>query len=255
MFDSIKHSGAEVEGFNPYKKVDSTFTIIKGLGNIHVSGPYGIGESRVPEINFGSYSDMLVREPSNSFLVLKCKRYEDLFYIFFQVDEENDVFRKVGQNPSVADFHLAKVKKYTKYLGKDKQREFTKAIGLYANGVGIGSFIYLRRLFESLILEAGEKLIANGVISKEEFYPRHMDEKIELAKSALPVFLVENKSIYGILSKGVHELSEDECKDYFDVVKKSIEMILDEKIEYEEKKKSRKNLSSSIANLAGKMKR
>ena len=254
LYDAIKRYGAEVEGYNPYKDVESTFTIIKGLGNIHENGPYGLGERRVPEKSFNAYSDILVKEPSNSFVVLKCKRYEDLLYIFFQIDEDNDVIRKVGQNPSVADFHLAKVKKYTKHLGKDRRREFTKAIGLYANGIGIGSFVYLRRIFESLIIEAGENLIVNGVITKEDFYPKHMDEKIEVAKTELPDFLVENRSIYGILSKGVHELAEDECLAYFEVVKKGIELILDEKIEKEEKEKSRKALSASIASIAGKIK-
>ena len=255
LFNSIKQRGAEVEGYNPFKDVESTFSIIKGLGNIHENGPYGFGEIRVPETRFFSYLDALVNEPTNSILVLKCKRYEDLLYIFFQVDEEKDIFRKVGQYPSVADFHLGKVKKYTRYLGKNRQREFTKAIGLYANGIGIGSFVYLRRVFEALIFEAGEKLIAKGVLAKEDFYPKHMDEKIESAKSELPGFLVENKSIYGILSRGVHELSEDECLTYFDVVKKGIELILDEKREKEEREKSRNALSASIAAIAGKIKK
>lgn len=254
LFDSIKQNGSRVEGYNPYREVESTFTIIKGLGDFHENGPYGLNERRVPEISFNSYSDRLIEEPSNSFLVLKCNRYEDLLYFFFQVDEEKDVFRKVGQNPSAADFHLVKVKKYTKYLGKDRRREYTKAIGLYANGIGIGSFVYLRRIFEALIFEAGEKLMAQGVISNDDFYPKHMDERIEAAKSELPNFLVENRSIYGILSKGVHELSENECLAYFDVVKNGIEMILDEKIEKVEKEKNRHALSASIAKIAGKIK-
>lgn len=253
LFNSIKNKGAEVEGYNPYRDVESTFTIIKGLGNIHQYGSYGLYERRVPETFFDSYSDGLINEPTNSILVLKCKRYEDLFYIFFQIDVENDMFRKVGQNPSVADYHLTKVKKYTKFLGKDRQREFTKSIGLYANGIGIGSFVYLRRVFESLIFEAGKKLIGDGVLSEKDFYPKYMDEKIEAAKSELPSFLVENKKIYGILSKGVHELSEEECLTYFDVVKKGIEMILDEKIEKVEKERSRNALSASIAAIAGKI--
>lgn len=254
LFDSILESGADVEGYNPIRKVESTFTIIKGLGNIHVRGSFGFRELCVPETDFSSYSEDLVKEPTNSILVLKCKRYEDLLYIYFQVDEENDIFRKVGQNPSVADFHLGRIKNYTKYLSKDRQREFTKAIGLYANGIGIGSFVYLRRVFEALIFEAGDKLINNGVLTQEDFYPKHMDEKIEAAKSELPGFLVENKSIYGILSKGVHELSEEECLDYFDVIKKGIEMILDEKKEKEEREKSRRTLAASIAAIAGKIK-
>ena len=254
LFDAIKRSGAEVDGYNPYKDAESTFVIIKGLGNIHQDGPFGLGERRIPEISFESYSDHLVNEPSNSFIVLKCKRYEDLLYIFFQIDEDKDVIKKVGQNPSVADFHLAKVQKYTKYLSKDKRREFTKAVGLHANGIGVGSFVYLRRIFEALIFEAGEKLITQGAITKEDFYTKRMDEKIEVAKSELPDFLVKNKSIYGILSKGVHELLEEECLKYFEVIKNGIELILDDKIEKEEKENRRKTLSASIASIAGEIK-
>lgn len=254
LFDSIKQKGAEIDGYNPYKNVDSTFSIIKGLGSINDSGLLS-NNRHFPEICFDSYSSDLVKEPSNSFLVLRCKRYGDLFYIFFHVDEEKDFFRKIGQNPSVADFHLAKVKKYTKYLCDDRRREFTKAIGLYANGIGIGSFIYLRRIFESLIFEAGSKLIDKGILSNYDFKSMHMDKKIEVAKSELPDFLVENKNIYGILSKGVHELTEKECLDYFDVVKQGIELILEEKIEKEENDRCRKELSASIANIAGKIKK
>jgi hypothetical protein len=58
-----------------------------------------------------------------------------------------------------------------------------------------------------------------------------MDEKVELLKAFLPSQLVEMKSIYGILSKGVHELSEEECLKYFSPIKLSIELILDQKIE------------------------
>ena len=40
------------------------------------------------------------------------------------------------------------IKQYDKELRKPDLKEFTRAIGLAANGVGIGSFVYLRRIFE-----------------------------------------------------------------------------------------------------------
>ena len=43
------------------------------------------------------------------------------------------------------------IKKYAKVLCKDKYREFSKSIGLVDHGVGIVSFVYLRRIFEDLI--------------------------------------------------------------------------------------------------------
>lgn len=42
----------------------------------------------------------------------------------------------------------------------------------------------------------------------------------------LPEVLIKNTTIYGILSKGIHELSEEECVKYFPVVKECIYQIL-----------------------------
>lgn len=67
-----------------------------------------------------------------------------------------------------------------------------------------------------------------------------MKEKIEMLKESIPEFLVSNKALYSILSKGIHELSENECLEMFPVMKTSIEYILYEikaKQELDEKKK------------------
>ncbi len=37
--------------------------------------------------------------------------------------------------------------------------------------------------------------------------------------------------MYSILSKGIHELSEEECLQYFKLMKIGIELILDEQLE------------------------
>lgn len=42
----------------------------------------------------------------------------------------------------------------------------------------------------------------------------------------MPEVLTKNTTIYGILSKGIHELSEEECRKYFLVVKECIYQIL-----------------------------
>jgi hypothetical protein len=76
-----------------------------------------------------------------------------------------------------------------------------------------------------------------------------MDEKIELLKLHLPEFLVQNRKLYGILSKGVHELSERECLEYFDSVKVGVELILDEKLEQHKKQQKIKSAQDSLAKL------
>ena len=171
---------------------------------------------------------------------LKCVRngYSIKSYIAITSDEDEDdeenskyFVIKIGQFPSVADLHISKIKQYDKVLGKGKLKEITKAVGLAANGVGIGSFVYLRRVFEDLIEEA-HQLAKNDNGWNEDLYQRNrMVEKIEQLKLHLPAFLVKNKNMYGILNIGIHSLNENDCLQYFDAIKVGIELILDEKVE------------------------
>ncbi len=57
-----------------------------------------------------------------------------------------------------------------------------------------------------------------------------MNEKIALLKRELPSFLVENPKLYGILSKGIHDLTESDCLANFEALKLAIMVILDEKL-------------------------
>ena len=77
-----------------------------------------------------------------------------------------------------------------------------------------------------------------------------MDGKIKSLKGYLPTFLVENHSIYGILSKGIHELSEEDCRNYFTILRESIELILDEKLEQLQKDKKKKEISSALSKIS-----
>ena len=89
---------------------------------------------------------------------------------------------KIGQYPSVADIHIGQVKQYDKVLDKSILREFTKAIGLAANGVGIGSFVYLRRIFENLVYDAFDEAKREGGLDLELFNKQRMDEKIKYTR-------------------------------------------------------------------------
>jgi hypothetical protein len=81
-----------------------------------------------------------------------------------------------------------------------------------------------------------------------------MDDKIDLLKSYLPAFLIKNKSLYGILSKGIHELKEQECLDIFPVVKLGIELILDEKIKLKEQEDKIKHAEQLIGKVSANLK-
>ena len=66
---------------------------------------------------------------------------------------------------------------------------------------------------------------ANG-IQRNMFEQARLAEKIKMLESHLSDILVKNTTIYGILSKAIHELSEEECRKYFPVVKERIYQIL-----------------------------
>jgi hypothetical protein len=175
-------------------------------------------------------------------MTLKCKRKDnDVLWFYIYKDEISGNIMKVGQFPSLADLQFAELgKKYDKVLAKEELRNLKKAIGLVSHGAGAGSFVYLRRIFERLIFNTYTDNAASINLSEVDFKRQKMMEKVETLKEFLPSQLVEMKSVYSILSKGVHELTEDECLRYFSPIKLSIELILDQKIE--ESKKREKDL-------------
>lgn len=173
--------------------------------------------------------------------------------IYIRMD--NDLTYKIGQNPSFADIMKDEISKYKKVLHDDDIKEFRRAIGLAAAGIGIGSFVYLRRMFERLVYNRFKQEQGAQGWNAEEFSKMRMDDKIKHLKGYLPDFMVENAQLYGILSKGIHELSEDECLKYFGLVKSSIVITIEEDFERKSKEALRKNVSSEISKLAGSLKR
>lgn len=182
-----------------------------------------------------------------------CAHNNDHHYrSYYFTAKGSNVFQKVGQFPSVADFQIPQAGKYRKILGEDQYKEFTRGIGVAAHGVGIGSFVYLRRVFENLIEEAHTKATAeNKEFLNDEYLKARMDDKIKIVKDYLPAFLVENRNLYVILSKGIHDLSEDECLKYFESVKIGIEQILDEKIIQKEKAEKAQKAREAIQKVQG----
>lgn len=232
-----------INGYNPIDKCDTTFFLYYGLGSIKSSNK---------NINDITYHSNIISHYDTNEVIFICSRYETLFHflIHIEVYDSKKIISKVGQYPSVADFHIGQVHKYDKVLSKDKMREFTKAIGLAANGIGIGSFVYLRRIFEHLVSEAFEKAISeNDEFDADAFSKAKMNNKIQMLSGYLPDFLVENYSIYGILSKGIHELSEEDCKSYFSILRESIEMILDEKEDNRQKEMKKDNIKKVLSQI------
>ncbi|CUY92610.1 MULTISPECIES: hypothetical protein [Serratia] len=200
------------------------------------------------QLSNGFYPNWFKERNSYYKRVFTCLRNEEhTLTFFFRID--NFKVQKVGQYPSMADLNTYDVKKYAPVLGKQQYSDLRKAIGLVAHGIGIGSFVYLRRIFEDLVEGAKEHAEKQGALDIDVYKSCRMAEKIQMLDKFLPPFLVEHRKLYGILSKGIHELTEDECLKSFDVVKIGIEIILDEHLEQKSKQAKIDAASKAINKL------
>ena len=67
-------------------------------------------------------------------------------------------------------------------------------------------------------------------------------------------FVKKPKRIYGIISKGIHELAEEECNEYFPIMQEAIFMILRQWKQKREELESTKAITSKIAKIVEKVK-
>ncbi len=162
--------------------------------------------------------------------------------------------QKIGQHPSIADLATPDFQKYRRVLSNERFGEFTRGVGLASHGIGIGAFVYLRRIFESLIEKAQNAAANNSDWDQPSCERARMDEKIKMLKQHLPSFLVTNRALYSIMSCGIHTLSESECLRSFRIVKVGIELILDEQLEKYERDLKIRQTEAHIATLGGALK-
>jgi hypothetical protein len=181
-------------------------------------------------------------------MMIECARNEhhNVHYWFYL---RAMVVQTIGQYPSLADIANDETKVYRKLLSPEMAAEFHKAVGLAAHGVGVGSFVYLRRIFERLIEGRFHEFREAEGWGADAFYKSRMEDKVLMLKKHLPEFLVANRKIYSILSIGIHELSEEACLGYFDVMRRSIIMILEDDRKAREEREQREAFARAIADF------
>lgn len=184
-------------------------------------------------------------------LTYQCTR-DKKHVILFDLISTNDKIIKIGQYPSVADLATPEIVKYKSVLDK-QYLEFSKAVGLFAHGIGIGSFVYLRRIIEKLIYDKYEKFANEIKVPEEEFKHLKFEDKIAVLRNHIPATLEKSKSIYSIVSKGIHELSEEECISMFPIVRTGIELILDDLLAEKERLEKEKLFDRFVANKTGEL--
>lgn len=181
-----------------------------------------------------------------------CARDKNHIVYFIIRVEENSVF-KIGEYPSGADRYFPEFAKYQKELDS-YTKELRTAVQLHTHGFGVGSFAYLRRVFEKVINDvAFRKHSSNPKWNFEKWRGGKIDTKIKQLKNDLPEFLSSNPKLYSVLSKGIHQLDENECLEYFEIMKAGIEEILDDKIRKDESQKRKNIVSGKISSIVAKI--
>ena len=233
----LQHGNARVDAYCPGCREDSIFE--------QQSAPEGFN----PAIHGGlptSATEWLQRRStasrrSGEYTVrLTCTRAGHPMVLHFIADESG--ITKVGQQPSMADISLGDMRRYRRVLDEIDAKELARGIGRHAHGVGVGAFVYLRRILERMVrrVEAAKGTPPLG--------GRFID-RIKALGDELPAFLSENPVLYGVLSKGVHEWSENECKAVFPAVRDAIEQVLSDQLAAVEEAERRKRIAKELNNL------
>ena len=160
---------------------------------------------------------------------------------------------KIGQKPSYADLKKSELKQYKNILKGSDYAEMNKAYGLISHDAAIGAFVYLRRVFERVISRTEER--ARREDQSINVSGQRMVEKIQTLKRWLPNVLYENRAVYSILSKGVHELEEEECSRYYPALNAALLLILEYESHLIEEAKRVEQVKVEIARVANLLER
>lgn len=191
------------------------------------------------------------------FTILKtfCCSRDSSHVLDFYILISRGTLQKIGQHPSIADLNSFGINKFKKLLGKEYYSEFNRGIGLFSHGVGVGSFVYLRRIIENFIIKpAYEDAKKIDGWNDTDYQRLRVTEKIKKLKDFLPDYLVENSAIYSIVSKGIHELTEDECSHYFPVLRECLEFVLTDLLAKQKTAEKKAELAKQIGKIAGEVK-
>ena len=118
-----------------------------------------------------------------------------------------------------------------------------------ANNFHAGAYTYLRRVYEKQLnyyVEKDKPLLADN----------RTETKIKAVKNNFDPRVHEHLgNLYSILSVGIHELDEEESKDYYEYLKAMIDMQLQYEKSKDEEDKQTKSLNTRISNIVNKLKK
>ncbi len=178
-----------------------------------------------------------------------CKNFKRYFMIY--ISKNLDYVTKSGQFP---EFDIDADKNTKKMLGKNINL-FNRGRICEVHGYGIGAFIYYRRIIEVLIDDLIEKIWNLYTEKDKERYKDEFkkikeskiaEEKINIAKNILPDSLYREgynplKTIYDVLSKGIHNKDDKECLIDAEIIREILIPLINQVITTDESQKQIKD--------------
>ena len=215
------------------------------------------------------------------------KTYRVSFALEFENTEKKKriLLIKIGQYPSLHEFANEDLSLLEKILRKFKIKEdYRNAMRMHTDDYNIAAYVYLRRVLEKIVLSKYNenknavdaelvqqmKLEIEGKTKAESNAERkreveekvkqkysggfmHLDfvGKLKALKEYVPDFFTDNPEIYGVVSAGIHSLEENKCKEYYDILKQAVDIILYEEEAKRKKEELIKNTKQGIQKAVG----
>lgn len=176
--------------------------------------------------------------------------------LFYQLYFKKDCIIKLAQYPTLYDVSRDELKKYQKndLIDKDSFSQLYKAETCASSGYYVAAYTYMRRVYETMLMSVFEQNQENIGITEEEFRRLHSDKKLEAIKDYLAIDDEIYLPLYGLLSAGIHAMTEEQCCEDYTVLKPILLEILAEQKAKKEKAAKRKELKELFAKRKGEMK-
>jgi hypothetical protein len=187
-----------------------------------------------------------------NFLCPQIDCYTNIIQIFYF---SGNFIKKVYQNYDDETINLKYLNELSKqkYLSRQDINELFIADKLHKTGYHIASYVYLRRVFESIFNNIYEKnKSAININNNSTFEKISVKDKIKVIKSYLPELVNSMESnnkysqIYKILSEVIHKLDENMAANYYKLLRQVIIMVLEKIRDNEEKEKNVSNIDNAF---------
>ncbi|MDE7290440.1 MAG: hypothetical protein K2N58_00175 [Treponemataceae bacterium] len=167
----------------------------------------------------------------------------NLWYILYYDTNKESVI-KLAQYPTLYDVTPDELKKYKKndLIDEESFNQIYKADTCASESYFIAAYTYMRRVYESLLVNIFTQNKEEIGISEEDFKKLRSDEKIAKIKPFLAIDDEIYKPLYALLSAGIHSLTEEECCEDYTLLKSILLDIIAEQKARKEKEDKRKSI-------------